>query len=315
MKSYTQGRNLYGVWTKNTDTTNLSYGDQMANDDYRHLCAMRDWPWLERRRSLTTLASTQFYNLPYDTDLVREVSFAPTGSSMLYTLSLVPDRKSWDLLNLSTYTSDTPQYYFVFNGQIGVWPTPTSAGSTIYIAQKCRVVDLAAADYTIGSITTSSTTAGVTTLTGSGTTWTGSMVGRYIRITASDAAPALTGDGLWYEIASVASTTSLTLVRAYGGTTIAAATAAYTIGQMPLLPEAFHDLPWQWAAGTYWQKEADKRADTFFAAHGQPGNIGQAPTGRVKELISAYSSPTTDLIIDSGDDGDTIINPNLTIRL
>jgi hypothetical protein len=134
-------------------------------------------------------------------------------------------------------------------------------------------------------------------------------VGRYIRITPSDLAITLAGDGMWYEIASVPSATTLTLVRAYGGTALSAASATYTIGQMPLLPEAFHDMPWQWAAGTYWQKEADKRADAFIGAHGQPGNMGQPPTGRVKELISAWSSPTTDLVIDNGDDGDEITNP------
>jgi hypothetical protein len=177
MKSYTQGRNLAAVWTKNTDTTNLAYLDQVANDDYRHLCAMRDWPWLERRRTLTSAASTQFYTLPYDTDQVRSVAFQPTGSNNLYTLDQVPDRDAWDLLNLNTYTSDNPEAFFVFNGQIGIWPTPASAGSTIYITQKCRVIDLAAADYSTGTIASTATASTITTVTGSGTAWTTSRSG------------------------------------------------------------------------------------------------------------------------------------------
>ena len=74
MKSYTTGRNLYGTLTKNSASANLTLGDQLANDDYRALCAMHDWPWLEKLRTLTTVASTQSYNLPYDCDQVRSVS-------------------------------------------------------------------------------------------------------------------------------------------------------------------------------------------------------------------------------------------------
>lgn len=314
MKSYTQGRNLYGVQTKNSATANLSYGDEVANDDYRRICAMKDWPFLERNRTITTTASVQFTTLPYDCDQVREISVIPTGSTTRYTPKLAPSRQFWDELNLTQFDSDIPEWYFVFAGQIGLWPTPASTGNTIYVTQKCRVIDLSAADYITGTIQSTSTTLGVTTVTGVGTTWSTSMVGRYIRITSSDAAATLAGDGLWYEIASVPSTTTLTLVRTYGGTAISSATAAYTIGQMPLLPESFHDLPWQYATGMYWQKEADKRGAIMLEIHGDAGAGGRPPTGRIKELINTWSSPTTSMVLDDGDNT-AILNPNLTISL
>lgn len=309
-KSYTTGRNLFGVWTKNSSTANLSYGDQIANDDYRHICALMDWPFLERSRTILTTASTQFTTLPYDCEMVREVSVIPVGSTLRYTPRLVPSRTIWDQLNLRSYTSDIPEYYFIFNGQIGLWPTPASTGNTIYITQRTKVIDLSVADYTTGTITT--TTNGGTTVVGNGTSWTSQMVGRYIRITYTDTAG--TGDGLWYEISGVTNSTTLTLTRAYGGTAIAAGTAAYTIGQMPLLPEAFHDLPWQWAAGTYWAKEGDKRAQPFLDAHGTPPQGGRPATGRIKELMAMYESPAADLVLDAGDEHQ-IINPNLLISL
>jgi len=314
LRSYTSGRNLSGIWTKNTATANLSYLDGVANDDYRHLCSMKDWPFLERNRSVTTTASTQFTTLPYDCDQVREISVIPTGSTTRYTPREIASRKEWDQLNLRTYTSDIPEAYFVFAGQVGLWPTPASTSNAIYVTQKTRVIDLSAADYTTGTITTSATTAGVTTITGNSTVWSTSMVGRWLRITYTDAAATLVGDGLWYEIASVPTTTTLTLVRTYGGTTIAAATAAYTIGQMPLLPEAFHDMPWLWAAGTYWQKEADKRADSYFAQHGSAGEGGRPPTGLVRTLINSWSSESTDMVVDDGGDHG-IVNPNLLVSL
>ena len=48
------------------------------------------------------------------------------------------------------------------------------------------------------------------------------------------------GDNNWYQISSIESATSLTLVNTYsGGTTTG---ASYTIGQMPLLLEDYHDV-------------------------------------------------------------------------
>lgn len=308
-KTYTTGRNLYGIWTKNTSPANLSYGDQVANDDYRHICAMRDWPFLERLRTVSTTAATQFTTLPYDCDQVREISVLPLGSTIRYTPVLISDRMKWDELNLVPFTSDIPEYYFVFAGQIGLWPTPTSTGNVISVVQKTKPIDLSITDVT--GTTVASIANGNTAMTVSGGLTT-LMAGMWISITYTGAAN--TGDGQWYEISGIGSSTTLTLVRAYGGATITAGSAASTIAQLPLLPEAFHDLPWQWAAGTYWQKEADARAESFFDLHGMPAQGNQLATGRIKELISAWSSPTTELVIDHGITKD-IINPNLTVSI
>lgn len=299
MKSYTTGRNLYGVFTKNVATANLSYGDQEANDKYRHICAMKDWPWLERMRTKTTVASTQAVELPYDCDQVREISVIPYGSTSRYTPRQSPSPEHWDKLNLSTFTSDTPEWWIVRAGQLLLWPTPATTGNTIYINQKCRVIDLSIADLT--TTTVSAIANGAVAMTVSAGL-TAQMVGRWIRITYSDTAN--TGDGVWYEIASIVNATSLTLVRAYGGTAIAAGTAACVISQMPLLPEAFHDTPWKMAASAYWAKEGDKRSVLFQNQYSED----------LKLLEKTYSSPTTDMVIDSGRD-DHIINPNLVINL
>jgi len=310
MKSYTEGRNLAGVLTKNTATANLSYLDQMANDDYRHLCALMDWPFLNRNRTVSTTASTQSVPMPYDCDLVREISVIPASSTIRYTPQRCPDRETWDVLNLRSYVSDIPEWYFVENGLIYLWPVPASSSNTVYVDQKCRVIDLSVADYTTGTIT--SIANGGTAVVGSGTSWTSQMVGRYIRFTYSNTAN--TGDGLWYEIAAVPTSTTMTLARAYGGTSISAGSAAYTIGQMPLLPEAFHDLPWVYAAASYWQKESDKRAQGLFDLHGSPPQGGRSATGRVRDLIVGYANATTDPVLDSGNDYE-MINPNLLISL
>lgn len=308
MKSYTQGRNYAGSLTKNTASAHLTLMDEFANDDYRLLCAMHDWPWLERERTLTTVASQQAYILPYDCDKVRSVTV--TIGTQVYHPNPSPSQEFWDQLNESQYTADIPEWFRVFNGQLELWPTPATAGNTITVTQKTRVIDLGIADYTTGTIVTA--TNGGTAIVGSGTSWNASMVGRWIKITLTDATNV--GDGLWYEISSVTNATNLTLVRAYGGNSIVAGSASYTIGQMPLLPEQFHLMPWLSAAGLYWQKENDSRGAAYLEQHGKIGSGSSPSTGQVKLLEATGKESVMDYVIDDGEPHQ-LINPNLTISL
>jgi hypothetical protein len=301
MKSYTTGRNLYGKWTKNASTANLTLGDEVANDEYRTICAMKDWAFLHKLRTVNTIASTQFVNLPYDVDLVESVYV--TISSQRHVPKLVTSREEWDQINLNTSTtSDIPRFAFVFNGQIGLWPIPSTSSNVISVNAKVRVIDLSIADITSSTITT--LTAGSTALTVSGGL-TVQMAGFWIRPTLSTTAN--TGDGQWYEISSVTNSTTATLVRAYGGTnSIAAGSAACTISQMPLLPENFHDLPWIKAAADYWYKEADtRRGDSFQKQY----------DSKIEILNTKYTAQITDLVLDEGYNKRDIINPNLTVNL
>ena len=307
MKSYTQGRNLAGIWTKNSVATNLTYLDQTANDAYRHMCAMKDWVFLEQLRTITTIANQQFYPVPWDCERVKEINVV-VSTSITYTPKLSPSKEHWDQLNLSSFTSDIPEWYFIFGGNagagstIGLWPRPASSGNTMNVTQKCRVVDLQFADYTTGTITTTVVAAGVTTVTGSGTSWGTGQAGLWLNVTPTTAANG--GDGNWYLVTGVVSGTSLTLATAYGGTALAAASASYTLAQMPLLPENFHDTPWKHATQVYWEKETDPRAASFEKQY--DSDVG--------DLVRAWSAPGGDYVIDSGDDP-SIISPNLVIRL
>jgi hypothetical protein len=295
-KTYTELRNNYGVDTKSTATANLSYGDRVMNDFYRRILSKADWPFLHRLRTALTAASTTFVNLPYDVDTVESV-FVTVGTTR-YDPKPAPNRRFWDQLHYSVQTSDTPEYWFVYNGQIGLWPRPATASNVISINAKIRVADLNVADITSSTIT--SIANGATTLTVNAGL-TAQMVGFWIRPTFSTTAN--TGDGLWYEIASITSTAICELVRKYGGVSIAAGTAACTIGQMPLLPEAFHDLPEIYAAYRYWARENDPRAADFKEQY-------LAGTG---DLFRAYGMSDLSMILESGDDR-PLTNPNLFIN-
>lgn len=93
------------------------------------------------------------------------------------------------------------------------------------------------ATFTVNDISQSST------ITGSGTAWLTTFLNSagsarnlnlWIRLTSPK------GDNNWYQIDSIESDTSLTLVNPYQGETCTG--ASYTIGQMPLLLEDFHDV-------------------------------------------------------------------------
>lgn len=299
MKSYSELRTDYGIDTKNTASANLTYGDRVMNDFHKRLLAKADWPFLHRLRTATTVASTTFVNLPYDVDQVESV-FVTVGSTR-HNPKPAPNRAFWDELHYSTYDSDTPEYWFVYNGQIGLWPRPSTAGNTISINAKIRAVDLNVADYTTGTITTA--TNADETIVGSTTVWTYPMTGRWLRVTLDDGTDA--GDGVWYEISSVTSNTALELVRKYGGTSIVAGSQAYTIGMMPLLPEAFHDLPELHGAFRYWSKEGDLKRAASFKTQRDDG---------ITDLFRTYSLEDLSMVVDDGDD-DYIVNPNLRIEL
>lgn len=268
------------------------------NDETRTLCSLRDFSWLHRARTLTTTAGTQFKALPYDIEQVE--SLYVTVSSKRYTPKLMHSREEWDILNLTSFSSDIPVYAFVYNGEVGLWPTPATSSNVITINGKVRVRDLNTADITSSTITTLAN--GSTALTvNAGLTV--QMAGFWIRPTFSTTAN--TGDGNWYEISGVTNATTGTLVRAYGGTSIATGTAACTIAQMSLLPEAFQDLPVWKAAADYWYMEADsKRGDKYIEKY----NAG------VLTLTTRYTDEVTDPVLDNGE-ANEIINPNLTVNL
>lgn len=77
------------------------------------------------------------------------------------------------------------------------------------------------------------------TITGSGTSFTQNMIGRWLNVpeTTSDAT---SGDNNWYEIQSVTDATHLVLFNDYQGTTIAG--SSYLVGEVPILPEDYQDL-------------------------------------------------------------------------
>lgn len=250
----------------------------------------------------TVDVTTEFWPLPYDIDLVESLTVRVDDTT--YTPDPSPSKKDWDELHAgsSDYDSDSAVKWFIENGKFAIWPRPATSGNAITLNAKIRVPDLNVADYTTGTIDI--ITNGSVKVTGSATSWTAPMAGRWIRITHSNTA-ASSGDGEWYRINAVESTTVLYIDRPYGGRSLTTgAAAAYTIGMMPLLPEAFHDLPEIYASYRYWTKEKDERAGAF----------KDMLLDGVSNLQQSYGVNDLSMVVDDGGD-DILVNPNLTISL
>jgi len=181
----------------------------------------------------------QAYPIPPQVSKIKNDTI--TVGQLVYTPAPVQSIQEWTMLNAIPYTSDIPNYFYIYQNQVNFWPIPSSTGNIITFNYQGRVPDLSIADYTTGTL--SSIAVGDTQITGVGTTWSSiaptgvdlTFFNLYLRITPPQ------GDGIWYQIQNFVSDTSVTLVQPIQNAPSTTG-SAYTIGQLPLLQEDFHDM-------------------------------------------------------------------------
>lgn len=176
-----------------------------------------------------TVNEQQFYKLPVAT--VGFDSATVTIGSVKYTLQPIYSQTTWNYLNsLVVIPTSLPQFIFIRASDYGIWPTPTGA-YLIEFNRFFRDRNLMIEDYSDGTI---SVTADDATVTGSGTTFTAAMVGRWFTVTDLTSP----GQGYWYRVSSVTDSTRLELEQAWNSSSGSALT--YRIGETPLVPEEGH---------------------------------------------------------------------------
>lgn len=203
----------------------------------------------------------------------------------------------------------------------GAWAFTTGLYQIIFSNGEVRLATLTNgltaatwADATTSAATASitiGTSTGGSIVTAAGTTFTADMIGRFIRITQTTAA--LGGDGRWYEIGAFYDATHIALVKQYEGTNIAAGAAAFTIGQMTLIPQAYDVAPVYRAVALYFQQQGDlTRAKTYWLMYDggyeagytkiYGGLIGQMLENEGEQTEGAYIPPfsTTANIVNTG---------------
>lgn len=134
---------------------------------------------------------------------------------------------------------------------------------------------------TISQVGTVSVSNGSMAITGTNTGFTPTtnpqLESRWIQF------PQPTGDGLWYQIASINSATGITLYQPYQGTTVTNS-AGFIIGQMPLIAEDFQDMPMWKTLFHYFTTIVDNKAQA--EAHLQTYDTKL-------ELLQEYSGSNT----------------------
>jgi hypothetical protein len=253
MISFTQLQTTFGKLALNSTADNLTLGAQLMNIEQRYL--LQKYFSNEGTYSQTTVAQQQFYKMPPNYSKLKTLTI--TVGNLQWTPTEILTREEWDKLNVFPYYADIPANFFIYpggdhNGQIGIWPIPSTTGNTIKFNYKFRIPDLSLADYSTGTVSIAN---GATAVTGSGTTFTPTVnsqnESRWIQFTQP------TGDNLWYQVASVNSTTGITLYSPYQGSTIVGGN--YIMGQMPIIMEDFHDMLLWKALVYYYTSIVDNR--------------------------------------------------------
>lgn len=294
---------LSSSWTYPTNTQLVNFSDQEQRSVlFTQGSATITWQ-VALSFNVTSAISTvgvQYYAIP--ANISKIINDTINVGQLKYQPRPIMSRAEWDQVNFLPYNSDIPQYYFIYQGTLGIFPIPSTTNNVLTFNYKTRVPDLSFIDYTTGNIAGSGMTAGSTSVTGTGTSWasqypTGTDItfyNLYLRANPPN------GDGIWYPISMVNSNTSLTLALPVVNAPNITSSTTYTIGQIPLLNEDFHDLIVYEALKTYYASIVpDANKFKFFESLAAERLI----------MLEDYAG-TKSINVDLGDDP-KYVNPNL----
>lgn len=237
----------YTVDDRQSSTNNLSSSESFLKNEINNTVGdlfrlLKNHETKDEPSTLNTTEDQQFYHYPPGMNTIE--SLTASYGNLQPNLKVVHDQVAWDRINAYTsVTSNVPLYYFPRRYDFGIWPKPSSVYSMTlvgdYIPRRMTVDD-----YVTGTIAITNNSQ---TVTGTGTTFTASMVGRFLVETDTASPPNPTGQ--WYKISGFTSTTEITLQNYYQETTLSG--ASFIIAETPELPEEIHPyIPYR-VAGIY----------------------------------------------------------------
>ena len=302
MKTYTSYLTDIPRIINNSLTDNLTWAMELVNDSIRYL--VTKYYFNERTYTTTTVAQQQFYNLPPQTKNL--INLTVTIGSVVWQPKVCPSRQYWDSLNVITFYQDFPSFFFVYNGQVGIYPIPSSAGNTITMNYKTRIVELSMADVTnatnsdVINLTNGSTAIAFSSATGSLYPW---MENNWLKVPySSTGSVGKNGDNQWYQIARVDTATAGALKAPYTGDTVTGAN--FMIGETAILPEDYQDLPLYRMGSIYYT--------TRFPDPVRAQQYQKLWDEGLKALDDEFGSKTTNVALTDTDE--QIVNPNLFVR-
>ena len=237
MKSY---QTLYEELQEHTgddSAVQLARFKKHINETMHGALGNRNWKFLEKTGNLTSVAETARYTLQANVNKIMEVAVLNDDDEIESLPEVVEDPKFWEKLQYQKAgDSDYPRYFYQEGNDLLLWPAMATADLSIQVRFREQVIDMSRADYTTGTIV--SITSGASALVGDSTVWTGRVpLGeQWLRIAQT------AGDYRWYRVDAIVTATTITLEKAYMGTTIAAGTSSYVLGEFPNLPQSYHSL-------------------------------------------------------------------------
>jgi len=227
-----------GTDSKNALSATDDFLKKEINKSVRLIFAkLRNSKTIDVARTTVTVDEQQYYHYPPGLQVVESVTLEVGG--IVYPLQIVDSIKQWEFLNQIEFSgSSIPQFIFPRRDDFGIWPEPTEDDLTITLNANIIPKDMTAGiDESSGTVAVTQNSA---TVTGTDTTFTAAMVGRWFR---SD------DDGAFYKISARSSDTSITLESVFEGSTDTS--SSFIIGESPEVPVELHELIPYKAAATY----------------------------------------------------------------
>lgn len=232
-------------WSGDQSTTILANFKLLLNIGYKEVLHTFSGEETEDIRTSYTQTGIRAIKLP--PSYIRIHSITATIGNQIYTLV---EEESQDMFNDRLWlnrTSSRPEVYFIrprfgtAGSELLLDPIPSGTDCLITINYASNARDLAVDKYVTGTVIATNASQ---TITGSGTTFTASMVGRYFKVNDE------TGDGNWYRITGFTSTTSITIENKYDGVTTSG--KSFIIAEAFALPEDLQMAPTYYAMYHYY---------------------------------------------------------------
>ncbi len=192
-----------------------------------------------------TVASTIYYK--FRPGVTKLESMTVSVGSQNIPLKIVANQQEWDRLQQVPISSGFPTHVFPRRDDFGIYPTPQGV-YTMNITANFSPVNMTAVDQSDGAVAITNNSA---TVTGTTTSFTASMEGRWFAIT-TNGIPSQN----FYRIDTVTNATSLTLDRPIVEDT--ASSQTYLIGESPEIPDELHEfIPFRAASVWYMLRRKD----------------------------------------------------------
>lgn len=278
-----------------TDTDILSTFNINLGQRYQLMLSKMGDYMTQQTKTTTTVVDQQSYHYPVG--VVNIESATVNFGGFTQPLDVINSQHNWDVLNsIQIQASAITQFIFPRRDDFQIWPIPQDE-YTLTFNYHLRDRDLSVEDYTTGTVTVTNNSQ---TVTGSGTSWNNSMIGSWFSINNTS----LPGQGYWYRVSDVVSTTSITLETSWEGESGAGNT--YIIGQVPEIPNEGHICLVDGVTADYYagpRKDATGATwfeNKFWTGSGNNSNRGEGDPNikaGVIGLVNLYSDRNNSRII------------------